>query len=292
MDSSEHLNDNDHGEGGFALLAVLLALGLLALVVTQIAAAGRHEARLALAHQRRAILENAADGGVQLALFHILQAGNEHWRDDGSRRQTHFDADVRLAVSVTRLDGQVNPSGASQPLLVAMIRQCGVEAVPARSIATAIVAWRTPGAAVGELPAYRAAGRSYGPRGTAFVSIEDFGQVLGMTPALVACLAPHLSFTQLADPSATTRDMFVRAALRASADQEARKDAVASGEALHGIGTMRPVERRIDVVASSGAFRFHRVAIVDIMGEDEGASYVIRRWFTAVDAPNPADTTR
>ncbi|CAI9120156.1 type II secretion system protein GspK [Brytella acorum] len=282
MDPSEHLR-KDHDEGGFALLAVLLALGLLSLVVTQIAAAGRQEVRLAFARQQRAMLEAAADGGVQLALFHILQTGNGHWRDDGSWRPVPFDTDVRLAVSVTRMEGQVNPSGASQSLLVAMIRQCGMDATSAGNIASAIVAWRTPGAAVDALPAYRATGRSYGPRGTSFVSMADFSQVLGMTPTLAACLAPHLSFTQLADPSPTTTDAFVRAALRASADQEPKKDAVASGEALQGSGILRPVERRIDVVASSGAFRFHRIAIVDVTGRGESSSYVIRRWFSVVD---------
>jgi len=56
-------------EDGFALLIVLWALGLLALLVSSLAAAGRSDLSFAGNTRDSAIVEAAADGAVQQAMF-------------------------------------------------------------------------------------------------------------------------------------------------------------------------------------------------------------------------------
>jgi len=61
---------------------------------------------------------------------------------------------------------------------------------------------------------YQAAGLNYGPPGAPFESLSELGDVLGMTPALLQALAPHLTLYSDGDPEPALADPVVRAALR------------------------------------------------------------------------------
>jgi general secretion pathway protein K len=60
---------------------------------------------------------------------------------------------------------------------------------------------------------YRAAGLAYGPPGVRFTELGQLSDVLGMTPALLVALKPHLSLYQQSDPAMAAADPVVRQAI-------------------------------------------------------------------------------
>src|ERR1700758_821646 len=60
---------------------------------------------------------------------------------------------------------------------------------------------------------YRAAGLDYGPPGAPLETLDELGRVIGMTPATLAAVRPHLTLFGQAQPSLATADRVVAAAL-------------------------------------------------------------------------------
>jgi general secretion pathway protein K len=202
-------------QSGFALLIVLWTLGLLALLGTQLVAAGRGDTQLARSLTDSATLEAATNGAVQQAIFGML-GSPQRWAADGSAHVVRLGSAV-VVVHLEDEGGKVNPNLASATLLSSLLIQVGAAPATAASLAAAIVDWRSgnpqpglPGTAASQ---YAAAGRTYGPPGEAFQSLDELGLVLGMTPALLARLRPHMTVYTDADPDGSTRDPVVIAAL-------------------------------------------------------------------------------
>jgi general secretion pathway protein K len=63
------------------------------------------------------------------------------------------------------------------------------------------------------LAEYGAAGLDYGPPHAPLERLDELGRVLGMTPAVLAAMKPHLTLFGPPDPSAATIDPVVAAAL-------------------------------------------------------------------------------
>jgi len=203
-------------EDGFALLIVLWAVVLLALLATQLTAAGRTELQLAANLRSAAAAEAAADGAVEAAVFHLLDP-SDPWTADGAERTLR----VPGGLAVLRIEdeaGKVNPNVASPELLRALLRRAGADQRAADSIAAAIVDWRFPSAqgqpGGAKEPQYRAAGRDYGPAGAPFHSVAELGAVLGMTPDLLARLAPNVSVLTDTDPDLAASPPLVRQAIQ------------------------------------------------------------------------------
>ena len=208
--------DTRLGERGFALLIVLWTLVLLTLVVTEVTASARSEAQQAFNLRRNAEAEASADAALFEAVFHLADAADQHWAPDGS---THRWRLGRFAAAV-RIDDErwkINPNTASVEMLQALLQAVGVDARNAAGLAAAIIDWRTPGNRPHKLgarePEYRAAGRDYAPPGAPMSGLAELGLVLGMTPDLLARLAPHLSLYQDGDPDRTTADPVVAGVL-------------------------------------------------------------------------------
>jgi general secretion pathway protein K len=203
-------------QAGFALLIVLWTLSLLALLGTQLVAAGRVDAQLARNLLDGATLEAAADGAVQQAIFRLLDRPERRWAADGTEHVIR----VGQAVVAVRLEdegGKVNPNIASEALLQALLVRVGTEPAMAAALAAAIVDWRTasrqPRPRGAKAPQYAAAGLDYGPPESDFRSIDELGAVLGMTSALLTRLRPHVTVFSEADPDGATRDPVVAGAL-------------------------------------------------------------------------------
>ena len=208
MSRSPNLRDR-----GFALLIVLWTLSLLSLLISQLAGSGRQALRLAGNMRNHAALQAVADGAVQEAGFHVAAAGTAHWRADGTLHELREDG-ARIGVRVTNEAGRVSPSLASLDLLAAMVHQCGLDTPQSVAVASAIVAWRFPSAQTNYgTDAYVRAHRAYAPPGQPFESLDELSLVLGMTPALLACLSPHLSLYVQSDPDPDAADPFVLRAL-------------------------------------------------------------------------------
>jgi len=203
---------------GFALLIVLWSLALIALLVTQFVASGRQDAQSARNMMQAAVAEAAADGAVQLAIFHLLDASAEHWDADAIPHTFRLGG-TSITVRIESEDDRVNPNIASAQLLQALLAQLGTDPATAATLADSIVRWRrsggTPAWLRAETARYRAAGREYAPSGLPFRRVSDLGAVLGMSPALLTRVTPHLTVYSDADPTTATHDKVVASALSA-----------------------------------------------------------------------------
>jgi general secretion pathway protein K len=204
------------GEGGFALLIVLWTLVLITLLVASMTAAGRSEVQLTASLRDAAIVREAVDGAAEEAIFH-LAAGQ--WTPGPAPYQLRI-GDTRVAVQVEDEAGKVNPNDTSPPMLRALLGEIGVPAAQAYALAAAIQDYRTfddkpsPGGA--KAAEYLAAGRPYGPAGHPFFSVRELGVVLGMTPDILARLAPYVSVYKAAGFDVTKADPLVRRAFAAA----------------------------------------------------------------------------
>ncbi len=201
-------------DGGFALLLVLWTLVPMALLFVMLAAAARSDARLTANLRDAAELEAVADGAIYTTLFELLQRGGAP-RDSAPATARLPGADV--VVEIANQSGLVNPNIVSPDLLAALLVRLGAEPGRASRIAGAIADWRSPGRQAGRNGAkaaqYRAAGLDYGPPGAPFESLGELGDVLGMPPALLSALAPHLTLYSDGDPDPALADPVVQAAL-------------------------------------------------------------------------------
>jgi general secretion pathway protein K len=256
------------------LLIVLWTVVLLALLVTHLTATGRGETQLAANLRGAAVVEAAADGAVAEAIFHALDSGAGHWPADGRPRRIGFPA----AVVELRLDseaGRLNPNTAQPELLAALLHVVGADTATATAIAAAMVDWRFPDAqgrsGGAKAPQYRAAGRSYGPPGAPFRSVAEIGLVLGMTPALLARLAPSLSVFQDGEPDPRLADPRLLQAIR---EATGAAPPVPAGP---------PPERVVAITASatgSDGGAFVRRAVVRMGARAQGGLFEVLSWET------------
>jgi general secretion pathway protein K len=201
-------------ERGFALLIVLWALVLLTLVFTQLVSAGRGEAELTANLRAGATAEAAADAGVYQAIFHLHDPSPARWAADGAAHVMRLPG-ASVSVSIVDLAGRINPNTASAALLAALMSELGADRTTADTMAEAIVDWRVPDAQGRFGPVrYIAAGLPYGPARSGFQSLDEVGLVLGMSPAMLALLAPHLSLASPDNPDPRFADPVVLRAMR------------------------------------------------------------------------------
>jgi general secretion pathway protein K len=262
---------------GFALLIVLWTLVLIAFVVAHITANGRTEIRIADNLVDNAVARAAADGAISAAIFHLSNPRPEQrWPLDGAPRQLAV-GDSRIALRLEDEASRINPNLASPPLLQALLQTLGAKSQIAQRLAGAIGEWvgstqepRPPEAVLAD---YRAAGLDYQPPGAPLESIDELGRVLGITPAVLAALRPHLSLFAPSEPSRRSADPVVAAALAAVAQ---------SGD------TAAPtppdiVTARITVAASGpGKARVERIAVVRI-GAALANGYAVLAWGDRLD---------
>ncbi len=203
--------------GGFALIIVLWTLVLIAFIVAHVTASGRTEIRIAGNLVANAVAEAAADGAIAEAVFNLLDPKpDRRWPIGGTARELAVGTD-RVMVRLEDEATWINPSVASPMLLEALLRAAGSDPESAHHLAAAIGEW------VGSAPAgrpqnalleeYRAAGLDYGPPGAPLETLDELGRVLGMTPAVLAAIRPHLTLFGPPEPNLASADPVVAAAL-------------------------------------------------------------------------------
>ena len=180
------------GQRGMVLVIVLWIVTLLAVMAGSFAYSMRVETRLAASAVERAQARTLAEAGVAYALAWQLDAdAQKQWSPNGDPRDWTFGGG-RLWIEVTDASGLVDLNNAGLELLKALLAGAGVDARDQDRLAEAIQDWRDhddrslPHGA--ESADYRAAGRS-GPNNAPFESVEELGQVLGMTRELHERLA-------------------------------------------------------------------------------------------------------
>jgi general secretion pathway protein K len=280
--------DVARSQRGFALLVVLLVLGFLALLGTQIVATARSNTQLASNLGQNAMLEAAAEGAVMRAAFLMGALHDPSLRPDGVARELTIGS-VPVSVRVRRESDRINLNTVSAPLLRAFLLEVGAAPAEAVRITAAILDWRTngdtPRADGAKAAQYRAAGLTYGPPGAPFQSVEELRLVLGVTAGLYQRMAPHLTVLSDDDPDPSTLDPVVA---RALADAAGAMDALTVNGATGG-STMW----RISATAiGAGAARF---AITDVVeGLFQGPTPEVRillrqRCLRGIDGRNSFD---
>src|SRR5712671_1098147 len=187
---------------GFALIIVLWTLVLIAFVV---------------AHLTNAVTQAAADGAIFEAIFNLSDPQPQHrWSVDGNPRELLI-GNSRVVVWLEDEAWWINPNSASPALLEALLRATGSDPESARRLANSIGEWAGSAPVArpqsGVLADYRAAGLDYGPPGAPFETPDEHGRVIGMTPATLAAIRPHLTLFGPPQPNAASTDPFVAAAL-------------------------------------------------------------------------------
>ncbi len=282
---------------GFALLIVLWTLGLMALLVGHLTGAGRAEAQLAGNLRRGAMIEAAADGAVAEAIFHALDSSDQHWAANGTVHRVRI-GDALVDIRLDNEASKINPNIAAPALLAGLLGVVGLEPRAAQDLGTAIAEWRIPenqmqvssrGARTG---AYRSAGREYGPAGEPFQSLDELGLVLGMTPSILARIAPHLTIYADNAPDPAVADPVVKEAMRAAGGNGPVLPINPLGQLRRGplgsrVGTGLNPESVVSVtVVAMGAdrSRFVRHAIVRLADGSNGELFRILSWDTGAGA--------
>ena len=186
---------------GFALLIVLWSLGLLSLLIVGLATSARSATSVAGNVRGRAIVEAAADGAVQLAIF---QLSGGRWPLGGPLHRIvigHATVDVAVAPQRDR----INPNLSPPALLTSLFDRVGVDPAHALVLTRALIDWRTitPVSLAGglKLERYQRAHLPYGPPGRPFTSVNEIGLVPGMSDDLLVRLQPYVSVYQRGDGS-------------------------------------------------------------------------------------------
>jgi general secretion pathway protein K len=215
--------------GGFALIIVLWTLVLIAFIVAHLTASGRTEIRIANNFVGNAVAQAAADGAIFEAIFNLSNPQpDQRWPVDGNTRELVI-GNSRVLVRVEDEAWWINPNTASPALLESLLRASGDDPENAHRLAVAIGEWvasapapRPPSMLLAD---YRAAGLDYGPPGEPLETLGEIGRVLGMSPAILAAIRPHLTLFGPPQPSASTTDPVVAVALADSAQAVAAPSA-------------------------------------------------------------------
>ena len=282
---------------GMVLVIVLWIVTLLAVMAGGFAYSMRVETRLATSSVERAQARALAEAGVAYALAWQLDPdAQKQWPPNGDRRTWSFGGG-RLRIEVTNASGLVNLNNAGPELLKALLAGAGVGSREQDPLAEAIQDWRDPddqsmpqGA---ESADYRAAGRP-GPKNAPFESVDELGQVLGMTRELyerlasVATvfaydsgvnpeLAPARVLRALGLDERTVTD-YVEARARARAD-ESLPPPLPSGDGLSFFSSGRSTVYHIGVVAETAAGTAVILeAVFDVQGGIAGQGPRLLAW--------------
>ncbi len=247
---------------GFALLIVLMSMSLLALIGTRITAAGRVETQLATNLRAQAVAEAAADGAVFEGFFHVL-GGGTRWAADGQPRRVRL---PQAVAEVTIIDEtrKITLNNSPLPMLQGLLHAVGLDRQAAAVMGERIIDWRSPARFPLPLgakgPQYKAAGLDWGPPNQPFRSLDELGLVMGMTPALLAQLRPHLSPWVESIPKMDEADPVIQAAMAEAATVGAPPLAFQE----------TPTFSITAVAVSDGGGRFARRMVVRLNGDAGG----------------------
>ena len=211
-------------ENGYALLMVLIAVGLVAIMLGLLESRAREEAETAIGLRDQAQAQAAVDGAIWQAVWQALPGHAPGWPADKSTHEI-TEGDAKVLVSVEDLAGRLDLNRDSAAAVAVILRSFGVDAGTALGLGQKLTDWRnddtvkqTFGA---KLPQYQAAGLPYGPPGTDYENPAEIEFVLGMTPEIAKALAPRVTIYSSGLPQlSAARDATEYAALSTALQSE------------------------------------------------------------------------
>ncbi len=181
-------------ERGYAMLAVVAGIGVMAAVAAGAAAATSARLDTLEAETTAARLTAAADAGVAIALAQLTRPGlAERWAIDGRTYTETFNA-VPVAIRIEDEAGKIMINRIDGENVGWLGTALGLPQAQVNTLRDSFDDWidqdDAPRAAGAETGAYRALG--YAARNGPPQSVEELGDIRGFTPALVdriACIA-------------------------------------------------------------------------------------------------------
>lgn len=209
-------------ERGIALIAVLGALTALSLLAISVTGAARTSIDGAARQLARAQADSAVDSAVNLA-FQQLMAAQAALPPVVAAPQTFKIGGYDVVVSARSESGKVDLNFADVALLMGVFREAGADPDQASALASAVQDWRDADDLLhvhgAELREYQEAGLTYGPANRLFESVDELRFVLGVSPAIFACLRPDLTvFSQRASVDVATASPLIKKAMGVGAD--------------------------------------------------------------------------
>ena len=183
---------------GAALVLVLWLVALMAALIGAFAMTAQTEHLQARTLGGSLVAGQAARAGLEYALTRVSHADPRlQWQPDGRIHAWRF-AGAALEIRIIDEAGKFDLNAAEPASLSALMRVLGTDPAQADAVAAAIADWRdgddlTQPLGGAEDPQYAAAGLPWGAKDAPFETVAEVEQVLGMTPALYAALAPHLT---------------------------------------------------------------------------------------------------
>jgi general secretion pathway protein K len=186
---------------GFALVIVLWIAGLLAAMTTSFSMSVNTHIRVAANIVESAKAEALADAGAMIAMMDVVasrqaRSYRRRFPADGSSIACSIPDEGGLSISVTDEAGRIDANAAGTPILQALMIGLGEAPQKAAKLADAILDFRDsddermPNGA--ESAEYRSAGIGWLPKNAPLQTLDELGQVYGMTPQLLARMRPYL----------------------------------------------------------------------------------------------------
>ncbi len=184
---------------GFALLAVIWGVGLIATMVVAFMTNGRLRLQTAQNVARATQAAYVADSAIGLATIELLAKRNVVSPTglepiyDGVPKVCVLD---RAAVSLSIEDesGKIDLNAAGPEMLAPALVGLGLDAARAKNVADAIVAYRTaPNGPFGQIRSGGGADRPFEPKQAIFETTLELDQVNGVDPALFRALLPFVT---------------------------------------------------------------------------------------------------
>lgn len=216
-----------HGQDGFIVVAVLWILVALATLVGIYATYVSASAMGAVAREEDILADGLAMGAVELAAYRLVAIPKAERPTSGEVAFRRGRA--RVSAVFRDESARIDINSAPKEVLAGLFAALGAKPDAAADYAGRILDWRAaPPTGAQELPqAYKDAGLTYGPRGSAFVHPDEVWLVPGLPPDLLAQAMPYLTvYSGRSEVNVREADPIVRAALaRQGAGQDAGQDA-------------------------------------------------------------------
>jgi general secretion pathway protein K len=270
---------------GFALIAVLGFLAVMSMIAIGIVGASRASVANTSRNLLRVQAQAAAESAVNYALAELVAARNV-LPDAAFTPRDLRAGDFAVNVTVRPEYAKVDLNHANANLLAILFRAGGADLDKAQALAAAVEDWRDGDDLLhlngAERRQYAEAGLGYAPANAFFKSIDELGFVLGMTPALFACIRPEITiFAQRPGIDIENAAPWMR---RAAGLADPVEDNSSSRGPLRALarGDVFEITARVDDTARN-IRRAHRV-IVQITGNPQAPYWILHK-----EAANPID---
>jgi type II secretory pathway component PulK len=274
-------------ERGIALIAVLGFLTVMSLLVLSVTGAARTSLNASARHLARLQAQAVVDSGIELAVNQLID-GQQLAPPVLAGPQELELGGYKVVVTARPESAKIDLNFADVALLIGMFRAAGAGDDESSALASAVLDWRDGDDLLhvngAEEKEYAAAGLKYGPANKLFESVDELRFVLGVTPALFACLQGEVTvLAQRASVDIDHASALVRQAAGVSADNptgSASTFSVISGQSV-GAGEVYEITARVDD-RKRGIRRSERVA-VRVTGNRQDP------FWTLAAGPAPAD---